>query len=72
MQFKVGPSPSKKKINMLQLKPIKIDEKCFLLYHKSSFRSGDIYIFFLTFWSCINSLIRNISLISKFMTSQPG
>ena len=27
------------------------DEKCFLFHHKNSFRSRDIYIFVLTFWS---------------------
>ena len=43
-----------------------------LLFHlKSSFRSQDIYIFALTFWSCRkNDLIRKTRLISKFMTAQ--
>ena len=52
--------------------PLKIDEKCFLLHFKSSFRSQDIEVFVLTFWSCReNGLIRR-RLISKFMTSKPG
>ena len=37
------------------------------------FRSQDIYVFLVTFWSCIkNGLIRKIRLTSKFMMSQPG
>ena len=37
------------------------------------FRSQDIYVFIMTFWSCIkNGLIRKIRLTSKFMMSQPG
>ena len=32
-------------------KPFKIDEKCFLFHLKSSFRSQDIYVFVLIFWS---------------------
>ena len=48
-------------------------ENAFLFYLKSSFRSQDIQIFVLTFWSCRhNGLVRNIRLISKFMTSLPG
>ena len=44
-----------------------------LLHLKSFFRSQDIKIIALTFWSCRkNALIRNIRLISKFMTSKPG
>ena len=44
------------------------------LFHlKSSFRSQDIQVFGMTFWSCRkNGSIRNIRLISKSMTSQPG
>ena len=34
------------------IKLFKNDEKCFLFHLKSSFRSQDIYIFVLTFWSC--------------------
>ena len=46
-------------------------EKCFLFRYKSSFRSQDIEIFVLIFWSCRqNGLIRKLRLISKFMTSQ--
>ena len=38
-----------------------------------AFCSQGIYSFVLTFWSCRkNGLIRKISLISKFLTSQPG
>ena len=48
MQFKVGPSPSKKKIDMLQLKPFKTDEKCFLLILKALFVL-EIFTFFLDF-----------------------
>ena len=45
-----------------------------LFFHlKSSFRSQDISVLVLTLSSCRkNDLIRNISLISKFMTSHPG
>ena len=46
---------------------------CFIFFKESPFRSQDIQIFILTFWSHRkNGLIRNIRLISKFMTSQPG
>ena len=37
---------------LFQWKPFKNDEKSFLFYIKSSFRSQDIYIFVLTFWLC--------------------
>ena len=72
--FKVELSPSKKIFFcLLQGKPSKNDEKCFLFHLKSSFRSEDIYIFVLNFWSCRkNGLIGKIPLISKFMTLQPG
>ena len=72
--LKVGLSPSKiNLIYLLKWKPFKNDEKCFLFHLKSSFRSRDIWIFVLNFWSCReNGLIRKIRLISKFMTSQPG
>ena len=33
-------------------KPFKKAKKCFLFHLKSSFRSQDIYIFVLSFWSC--------------------
>ena len=71
---KAGPSPSKKiSLYLLQCKPFKNDEKCFLFHLKSSFCSQDNYIFVLTFWSCSrNGLIRKIRLISKFLTLQPG
>ena len=66
--------PKKKKLHyLLHWKPFKNDEKCFLFYLKSSFRSQDILVFVMAFWSCRkNSLIRKIRFISKFMTSQPG
>ena len=48
----------------------KNDEKCFSFHLKSSFCSQVIQIFVLNFWSCRkNGFIRNIRLISKFMTS---
>ena len=76
LSLKVGLSPSKKEKKLfyiLQWKPFKIDGKCFLFHLWRSFRSQDIYIFVLTFRSCRkNNLIGKISLISKFMTSQPG
>ena len=54
-------------------KRLKNNEKCFLFQLKSSFRSQDIQMFVLTFWSCgKNGLIRKIRLISKFMVLQPG
>ena len=63
----------KKFVYFLKWKVFKNCENCFLFHHKSSFRSQDIYIFVLTFWTCRkNDLIREIGLISKFMTSQPG
>ena len=37
-------------------KPINNDEKSFLFYLKSSFRSQDIQVFVLTFWSCIKRI----------------
>ena len=54
-------------------KTFKNGEKCFLFHLKSSFRSQDIYVFVMTFWSCMKKgLIRKIRLTSKFMTSQPA
>ena len=48
------------------------DDQRFLFHFKSTFRSPDIKNFVFNYWSCKkNSLIRKISLISKFMTSQP-
>ena len=44
--LKVGLSSSKKKLfYLIQWKPFKNDEKCFLFHPKSSFRSQDIEIF---------------------------
>ena len=58
---------------LLDWKPFKSDEKCFLFCFKSSFRSQDILVFVTTFRSCRkNDLIRKIRLTSRFMTSQPG
>ena len=55
------------------IKSFKNDEKCFSFHLTSCFPSEDIKIFVLSFWSCRkNGLIRNIRLISKSMTSQPG
>ena len=51
----------KKLLYLLQRKPFKKDEKCFLFHLKSYFHTQDIYIFFLIFWSCgKNGLIRKI------------
>ena len=56
----------KKLVLLLQRKPFKKDEKCFLFHIKSFFRSQDIQIFVLTFWSFRkNGLIRKIRLISR-------
>ena len=58
---------------LLHRNPFKSDEICFLFHLESFFRSQDIKVIVLTFWSCRkNGLIRKIRLISKFMTSQPG
>ena len=71
LSFKVGLPPSKKLCYLLDWKPFKNGEKCFLFHLKSFFRSKDVYVFVTTFWPCRkNSLI--IRWISKFMTSQPG
>ena len=71
--IKVGLSPSIKKwFYLLQWKTFKNDKRCFLFYLKSYFHSQDIYFSVLTFWSCINDLVRTVMLISKFITSQPG
>ena len=42
----------KKMFYLLQSKPFKNDEKCFLFHFKSCLYSQDIQIFVLTFWSC--------------------
>ena len=72
--FKVGLSPSKKNLcYLLHWKSFKNDEKRFLFHRKSSFRSQDILVFVMPFWSCRkNGLIRKIRLTSRFVTSQPG
>ena len=58
---------------LLDWKPFKNDEKCFLFHIKSSFRSQDIWVFVMTFCSCRkNGSIRKIRLTSKFMKSQPS
>ena len=51
-------------------KPFKTDEKCFLFHVKSYFRSRDIYIFVLTFWSCKLRLILCLLQYSYFPISQ--
>ena len=62
----------KKLCYFLDWKPFENEEKCFLFHVKSSFRSQDIYVFVMAFWSCRkNGLIRKIRLTSKFMASQP-
>ena len=66
-------SPSKNCLVILDCKPFKNDDKCFLFYLKSAFHSQDILVFVTIFRSCRkNGLIRKISLTSKFMSSQPG
>ena len=59
---------------LLQWKPIKSDEKCFLFqYMFNIFMFSRYLIFYLHFWSCRkNGSIRKIRLMSKFMTSQNG
>ena len=58
---------------LLQWNRFKSDEKCCLLHLKITFRSRDISVFVLAFWLCRKiGLIRNLRLILKFMTSQPG
>ena len=55
------------------MKSLYNDEKCFLFHLRGSFRSRDISVFVMTFWSCRkNGLIRKIRLTPKFMTSQLG
>ena len=58
--LKVGLSPSKRiYFYLLKWKLFKNDKKYFLFHLKSFFRSQDIDIFVLTFWSCRrNALIR--------------
>ena len=64
--IKVGLSPSKKNVVMCFIESsLKNDEECFLFHLKTSFRSQDIHVFIITFWSCKkNSLIRKIRLVS--------
>ena len=51
--IKVGLSPSKNIFGyLLDWKPFKSDEKCFLFHLKGSFSSQDILVFVTTFWSC--------------------
>ena len=69
----LDPHPPKEIFYLLQWKPFKNDEKCFLFHLKSSFCFQDISSFVLTFWLFRkNGLIRKIRLVPKFMTSQPG
>ena len=69
--LKLGSHLPKNLWYLLDWKPFKNDEKCFLFQLKSSFCSQDIYDFVTTFWSYRrNGLIRKIRLTSKLMTSQ--
>ena len=71
--LKVGLPPLKNNYFLLQWKPFRNNEKCFLFHLKSFLRSQDNWVFVLTFWACRkNGLIRKIRLISKSMTSLPG
>ena len=73
-KIKVGLSPFKKKVFIcFSDNPSKMMKNAFLFHLKSFSCSQDIWIFDLTFWACSkNGLIRDISLISKFMMTQPG
>ena len=71
--LKSGSHLPKKIVLFASLKALKNHEKCLLFHLKSSFRSQDIYVSVMNFWSCRkNDLIRNERLTSKFMASQPG
>ena len=63
--------PKKKMRYLLQWKPFKNDEKCFLFHLKSSFRSQDKFLSWLFGHAEKNDLIR-MRLFSKFITPQPG
>ena len=72
--LKIGFSPFKNFFHLVQWKPFKIDQMCFLFHLKSSC-SQDISILDLTFWSCkktawFERFSKLKSLFSKFMTSQ--
>ena len=63
----------KKLYYLLHRNPFKNDENYFLFYLKNTFRSQDISVLIMTFWSNRkNYLIKETRLTSKFMTSQPG
>ena len=48
-------------------------KNAFYFFLKSSFRTQDIQVFVMTFWSCRKKgLIRKVRLTSKVMTSQSG
>ena len=48
---------------LLDWKPFKNDEKCFLFHLENSICSQDIYVFVMTFWSCRkNDMIKKIGL----------
>ena len=73
LKLKPGSHFPKKLCYLLDWKPFKIDEKCFLFHLKRFFRSQDISVFATIFWSCRkNGLIKKIRLTSKFMTSKSG
>ena len=60
------------KLPLLQWKPFKNDEKCFLFYLKNSFLKIFKFLFWLFGHIEKNGLIRRMRLISKFTTSQAG
>ena len=64
--------PPKKCVFWFNESPLKMMKNAF--FHLTSlFRSQDIHVFIMTFWTCRkNGLIRKIRLISEFMMSQPG
>ena len=63
---------TKKLFYLLQLKPFKNDQKCFLFNLKHFFRSQRYLNFYLDFLVIEKTgLIRKIRLITNFMTSQP-
>ena len=57
--------------DLLQWKPFKIDEKCFLFHVKDSFCSWDIYIFVLTFCLCTKNWLDKKPMVNfKFHIAQ--
>ena len=64
----------KKKVDLLQRKPLKSDKKCFSSHLKSSFRYLIVYLNFCHDFGNIGkmALLEKIRYISQFMASQPG